>query len=196
MRVLIVHAHHEPKSFNGAMTRAAVEALTSAGHEVVVSDLYAMGFDPDLLKQQDEEAYAAQHDGFAQDIQAEMDKLFWCDALILQFPLWWFGLPAILKGWVDRVFASGGRIYGGGKWYDRGVFAGKRAMCSLTIGGPPPIYSEHGLNGPIAAILFPINHGMLYFIGFTVIAPFIVHAPVRIGDDERKGYLERYRERV
>lgn len=73
-----------------------------------------------------------------------MDKLFWCDALILQFPLWWFGLPAILKGWVDRVFASGRRIYGGGKWYDRGVFAGKRAMCSVTIGGPPPIYSDRG----------------------------------------------------
>ena len=98
-----------------------------------------------------------------------MDKLFWCDALILQFPLWWFGLPAILKGWVDRVFASGGRIYGGGKWYDRGVFAGKRAMCSVTIGGPPPIYSSRGLNGPIGTTLFPINHGILYFIGFTVI---------------------------
>ena len=61
-----------------------------------------------------------------------MDKLFWCDALILQFPLWWFSLPAMLKGWVDRVFASGGRIYGGGKWYDRGVFAGKRWRTALV----------------------------------------------------------------
>ena len=46
MRVLIVHAHHEPTSFNGALTRHAVEVLTAAGHETVVSDLYAMGFDP------------------------------------------------------------------------------------------------------------------------------------------------------
>ena len=209
MRVFIVHAHPEPGSFSGAMTRAATEALAGAGHEVTLSDLYAMRFDPvsdrrnfvtthdpDYYRQQAEEAHAAQHDGFAPDIQAEMDKLFWCDALILQFPLWWFGLPAILKGWVDRVFAAGGRIYGGGKWYDRGVFAGKRAMCALTIGGPPPIYSEHGLNGPIAAILFPINHGMLYFTGFTVIEPFLVHAPVRIGEEERKRHLESYRERV
>src|SRR5215471_1852574 len=209
MRVFIVHAHPEPRSFSGAMTQAATEALAGAGHEVVVSDLYAMRFnpvsdrrnfvtthDPDYYRQQAEEAHAAQHDGFSPDIQAEMDKLFWCDALILQFPLWWFGLPAILKGWVDRVFASGGRTYGGGKWYDRGVFAGKRAMCALTIGGPPPIYSEHGLNGPIAAILFPINHGMLYFTGFTVIEPFLVHAPVRIGEEDRKRHLERYRERV
>jgi len=157
---------------------------------------FVASHDPNYFRQQAEETHAAAHDGFAPEIQAEMDKLFWCDVLILQFPLWWFGLPAILKGWIDRVFASGGRIYGGGKWYDRGVFAGKRAMCSLTIGGPPPIYSEQGLNGPISAILFPINHGMLYFTGFTVIEPFLVHAPVRISDDERHAYLGRYRERV
>jgi NAD(P)H dehydrogenase (quinone) len=209
MRVFIVHAHPEPQSFNGAMTRAAVDALTAGGHDVIVSDLYAMGFNPvsdrrnfttthnaEYFRQQAEEAHAAQHDGFAPELQAEMDKLFWCDALILQFPLWWFGLPAILKGWIDRVFASGGRIYGGGKWYDRGAFVGKRAMCALTIGGPPPIYGERGLNGPIDTILFPINHGMLYFTGFTVVEPFLVHAPVRKSDAERQQELARYRERV
>ena len=209
MRVFIVHAHPEPKSFNGALTRTAVDALAGAGHETVVSDLYAMGFDPvsdrrnfttvldaATYRQQAEEGHAAAHDGFAPEVQAEMDKLFWCDVLILQFPLWWFGLPAILKGWVDRVFASGGRIYGGGKWYDRGVLSGKRAMCSLTIGGAPPIYSAHGLNGPIEAILFPINHGMLYFTGFTVIEPFLVHAPARSREEERAAHLSRYRERV
>ncbi len=209
MRVFIVHAHHEPQSFNGAMTREAMAALASAGHEVILSDLYAMAFNPvsdrrnfttvangERLRQQAEEAYAAQHDGFSADIKAEMDKLFWCDVLILQFPLWWFGLPAILKGWVDRVFAAGGKIYGGGKWYDRGVFAGKRAMCSLTIGGGAPMYSRHGLNGPIDSILFPVNHGILYFTGFSVIEPFIVHAPARISDAERANELARYRARV
>jgi NAD(P)H dehydrogenase (quinone) len=114
----------------------------------------------------------------------------------MQFPLWWFGLPAMLKGWVDRVFASGGRVYGGGKWYDRGVFAGKRAMCSLTIGGPASMYSEHGLNGPIESILFPINHGMFAFTGFAAVEPFIVHGPARIGDEARAAELERYRQRV
>jgi NAD(P)H dehydrogenase (quinone) len=209
MRVFIVHAHPEPKSFNGAMTRAAMDALRAAGHEIAVSDLYAMGFnpvsdrrnfttvhDPDFYRQQAEEAHAAAHDGFAPDLQKEMDQLFWCDALILQFPLWWFGLPAILKGWIDRVFASGGRIYGSGKWYDRGVFAGKRAMCALTVGGPTSMYSEQGLNGAISTILFPINHGMLYFTGFTVIEPFLVHAPARKSETERATELDRYRARV
>jgi NAD(P)H dehydrogenase (quinone) len=209
MRVFIVHAHHEPKSFNAALTREAVSALALAGHEVQVSDLYAMGFDPvsdrrnfrtvldpEVFKQQSEEAHAARNDGFAPDLQAEMDKLFWCDALILQFPLWWFGLPAILKGWVDRVFASGGRIYGGGKWYDRGVFAGKLAMCSVTVGGPAPMYSGRGLNGPLEALLFPVNHGMLYFTGFTVLEPFVVHAPARMSQAERARHIARYHTRV
>jgi NAD(P)H dehydrogenase (quinone) len=191
------------------MTETALAALKSAGHEVVLSDLYRMGFDPvsdrrnfttthdpEVYRQQAEEAHAVHHDGLAPDIRAEIDKLFWCDTLILQFPLWWFGLPAILKGWVDRVFVSGGKVYGGGKWYDRGVFAGKLAMCSLTIGGPPPIYSQNGLNGPIGSILFPINHGILYFTGFTVVEPFLVHAPVRISAEERTAHLVRYRERV
>jgi NAD(P)H dehydrogenase (quinone) len=209
MRVFIVHAHPEPASFNGAMTRTATAALRDAGHEVVVSDLYTMGFDPvsgrhnftttsdpDYYRQQAEEAYAAMHEGFASDLQQEMDKLFWCDALILQFPLWWFGLPAILKGWIDRVFTSGGRIYGGGKWYDQGVFAGKRAMVSATIGGPASMYSGHGLNGPISTILFPVIHGILYFTGFTVVEPFLVHRPARRDDQERAAELKRYRARV
>ena len=87
MRVFIVHAHPEPKSFNGAMTREAAQALMAAGHDVTISDLYAMAFNPvsdrrnfvtvkdaDYYRQQNEEAYATTHDGFAQDIQAEMDN--------------------------------------------------------------------------------------------------------------------------
>lgn len=209
MRVFIIHAHPEERSFNGARTGAALEALAAAGHAVEVSDLYRMGFDPvpdrrnfttvadpACFKQQAEETFAGAHDGLVPEIMAEQEKLFRCDALILQFPLWWFGLPAILKGWVDRVFAAGGRIYGGGKWYDRGVFAGKRAMCSVTIGGGEPMYSAHGINGPIDTILFPINHGMLYFTGFTVIEPFLVHGPARMSGDERAVALARYRARV
>ena len=101
-----------------------------------------------------------------------------------------------MKGWVDRVFAAGGRIYGGGKWYDRGVFAGKRAMCAITVGGPPSMYFDDGLNGPMAAILFPVNHGMFYFVGFAVIEPFLVHGPARMSEVERRAELERYRARV
>ena len=131
------------------MLRTATAALRAAGHTVVVSDLYAMGFDPvsdrrnfttvadtTRLRQQAEEAHAYQEGGFAPALHTEMDKLAACDLLILLFPIWWLGLPAILKGWVDRVFAVG-VAYGGGRCFGSGVMRGKRAMCVLSTGACP-----------------------------------------------------------
>ena len=136
MKVFIVHAHPEPKSFNGALFRAAQETLRGAGHAVAVSDLYAMRFDPvsdrrnfttvkdpAFFKQQIEEMHATQAGGFAPDLEAEMRKMEECDLMIWQFPLWWFGLPGILKGWADRVFAMG-RTYGGDRFYRTGPSRG------------------------------------------------------------------------
>ena len=208
MNILVVHAHPEPKSFNGAMTRTAVAALTGAGHAVRVSDLYAMRFDPvsdrrnfttvrdpDFYNQQVEELHANEADGFVPEIAAELDKLVWCDTLILQFPLWWFGLPAIMKGWVDRVFAMG-RTYGFGQWYDQGIFRGRRAMCAVTTGAPESIYASDGLHGDIRNLLFPVNHGILYFTGFTPLEPFVAFGVGRADDAQRAATLDRYREAV
>ena len=208
MKILIVFAHPEHQSFNGAMFRTAVETLTAAGHEVKTSDLYAMGFnpasdrhnfitlkDPDYFKQQIEEMHATETYGFAEDVEDEISKLEWCELMIWQFPLWWFGLPAILKGWVDRVFAMG-RTYGGGRIYDNGVFKGKRALLSLTTGGPAAAYVKGGFQGDIQAILRPIQRGMLQFLGFTVLAPQITYGPVRLEPDARAEVLAAYAERL
>jgi NAD(P)H dehydrogenase (quinone) len=208
MRVFILHAHHEPSSFNGALTREATFALQEAGHAVKVSDLYAMAFDPisdrrnfttvaeaSFLKQQVEEEHASDVGGYVPELQAEMDKLSWCDVLILQFPLWWMGLPAIMKGWIDRVLTVG-RAYGGGRYYSRGVFKGKRAMCSVTVGGSAAVYSEQGAYGPIERSLAPIHHGVLGFVGFSILEPFVVYGPARLSDDDRLARLRSYRQRV
>lgn len=118
MNVLIVYAHPEPRSLNGALKNFAVQRLKAAGHTVQVSDLYSMRWKApidasDSLNGDPERRFDASQDSrwaFASglqspDISAEQDKLRWADALILQFPLWWFSMPAILKGWVDRVYA-------------------------------------------------------------------------------------------
>ena len=115
--------------------------------------------------------------------------------LIFQFPLWWFGLPAILKGWVDRVFAMD-RIYGGGRWFDNGYFRGKRAMLSLTTGGLPGPFSKTGIVGDIHAHLHPIQYGMLRFVGFDVLPPFIAWGPARADEARRKANIDSYVERV
>ena len=206
MKILIVHAHHEPDSFNGALTQTAIRHLRAQGHEIIVSDLYAMGWDPvsdrrnfttasdpAYLKQQFEEVYASEHNGFAPEVQAEIEKLLWCDALIFQFPLWWFGLPAILKGWVDRVFAMG-VAYGHGRVYETGVFRGKRALLSLTTGGPEANYLTGGINGELNHLLYPIQHGMFAFTGMSVVPPFVVYGPARITPEEREIALSRYRD--
>lgn len=204
MKVFIVHAHPESQSFNGALTQYGKGILESNGHEVQISDLYAMKFDPvsdrrnfttvkdtKYFKQQLEELYATEVNGFSGEITAELEKIQWCDVMVFQFPLWWFGLPAILKGWVDRVFVMG-RVYGGGKWYDQGAFQGKRAFCSLTTGGGELLYQPNGINGDIDQILYPINHGILSFTGFTVLPSYISWAPARVSDEKRLKYLEDY----
>lgn len=208
MNVFIVYAHPEPQSFNGALFRAAEEALRAAGHSVQTSDLYAMKFDPvsdrrnfttaknpDFFKQQIEEMHATEVGGFATDLETELGMVEACDLMIWQFPLWWFGVPGILKGWVDRVFAMG-RTYGGERFYENGVFKGKRALLSLTTGGPGPVYQKGGWNGDIQAILRPIQRGMLRFVGFDVLAPHIVYAPVRITAVERKTALDAWASRL
>lgn len=208
MNILIVFAHPEPQSFNGALFDTAVRTLRDAGHTVVTSDLYRMGFNPvsdrhnfttvsnpDYLKLQLEETLASKEDGFAPELEAELRKIETCDLMIWQFPLWWFGLPAILKGWADRTLAMG-RAYGYGNIYETGVFKGKRALLSLTTGGPQEAYAKGGFNGDMAAILRPIQRGILEFTGFSVLAPEIHYGPVRVDDAQRQAWLEAYAARL
>jgi NAD(P)H dehydrogenase (quinone) len=208
MHVLIVHAHPEPASFNGAMTRAAVAVLTDQGHQVTVSDLYASGFhaasdrsnfttvaDGTYFKPQAEEAHALEHGSFSPEVEAEIVRLEACDLLIFQFPIWWFGLPAILKGWVDRVFVMG-RIYGGGRVYDTGRFRGRRAMLSLTTGAPEDAWIDGGRHGDINGVLRPIHRGIFQFVGYDVLRPQVSCAVARVGDNERAAMLDDWRRRV
>lgn len=208
MNVLIVYAHEEPQSFNAALKDKAVAVLKDAGHTVEVSDLYAMDFDPvggkrdftelsapSFFKYGKEQAKAARNGTFAPELAAEQRKVLASDFLIFQFPLWWFGLPAILKGWVDRVFAAG-LIYDHTRWYSKGVFRGKRAMVSMTTAGSPTIYSKTGLNGDMDEIMFPINHGILYFVGFDVLPPFIAWSVSRVDQQTRERYLCEYEQRL
>jgi len=208
MKVLMVYAHEEPHSFNAAMKNTALHTLESVGHSVQISDLYGMGFkavadagdflerrDKHFMKRQAEEQAGVELGTLAHDILVEQEKLQECDFLILQFPLWWFSMPAILKGWVDRVMSMG-FAYGGGKWYDQGGLKGRRAMLAITTGGPGPVYGPGAINGDMDQILYPIQHGILYFCGFQVLPPFIAWGPARLSDDERRGVLAQYRARL
>lgn len=200
MNILIVFAHPEPRSLNGALRDRIVAKLTAEGHQVLVSDLYARGWKAALdaadfpaepagapLNVVDASARAFAAGTQTPDVAEEQRRLVWADAVLFQFPLWWFSMPAILKGWVERVYAYG-FAYGVGehsdrRWGDRygeGVFVGKRAMLVVTVGGWAEHYSERGINGPMEDLLFPIHHGVLFYPGFSVLEPFVVYRAGRM----------------
>lgn len=216
MNVLIVFAHPEPKSLSASLRDVSVRELEAAGHTVQVSDLYAMRWKSEVDRSDflsltpnerlipvaaSKEAFNS--DTLTGDVKAEIEKLLWADALILQFPLWWFAMPAILKGWVDRVFAFG-FAYGVGehsdkRWGDRygeGTLAGKRAMLIVTAGGWEEHYSPRGVNGPIDDLLFPINHGILYYPGYDVLPPFVTYSADRFNETRFEAAAENLRDRM
>lgn len=194
MNVLLVYAHPEPRSLNGSLKEFAIKHLRDSGHVVEVSDLYAMQWKAvldadDNTAPKTGERFDAVVDSKraftnktqAADIAREQERLRRADAIILQFPLWWFSMPAILKGWVDRVFANGFG-YGLGDYNDKhfgdrygeGTLTGKRGMLVVTTGGWEPHYGPRGVHGPIEDLLFPIQHGLLFYTGIEALPPFVI----------------------
>lgn len=208
MNILIVYAHPESKSFNGALLNKSISVLRGCGHEVQVSDLYTMKFNPiastedfrerrfpEALQYDREQKYAYERGHFAPDIKTEIDKLLWCDFLILQFPLWWYSVPAILKGWFDRVLVNG-VAYGKGKRLDAGGLKGRKAMLSFTTGCYSEMVEPDGLLGDLEVNLWHLNHGTLYYSGFEVLPPFAAWSIHYTTLEQREDYLEQYAERL
>lgn len=208
MNVLIVYAHPEPRSFGGALRDMAIDALTQQGHTVVVSDLYAEGFQAaagpgDFTERTNKEVFelgaeqenATKHDGFSREIQGEIDRLFAADFLILQFPMWWYSTPAILKGWIDRVFAYG-VAYDFERTWNRGVYHGKRAMLAFTTGAPAAVFEPDGRSGDLERVLWPLHGGVLALCGFDVLQPFTAWAVPWIDEAGRRQILAQWSQRL
>ncbi|MEU3255161.1 NAD(P)H-dependent oxidoreductase [Streptomyces sp. NPDC006997] len=215
MKTLIVYAHPEPGSLNGSLKDLAVATLEGAGHEVRVSDLYAMNwkavvdaadFGPSAsspLKVPLDSGRAFDTGTLTADVRAEQRKLLWADTIVFQFPLWWYTMPAILKGWVDRVFTYH-FAYGVGEHSDtrygerfgEGTLAGRKALLSVTVGGPEAHYAARGINGPIDDLLFPIHHGILYYPGIEVLPPFVLYGADRMDEEGYQAVAKSWERRL
>jgi len=185
LRVLIVYCHPESNSFNGTLKDVAINTFESLGDSVDVSDLYGEEFDPvekpahymmrintNRFDPLSEQRNAYKTDTLPDDVKREIERLENADVVILQFPLWWHQQPAMLKGWFDRVFVSGG-LYTSKMRYDKGYFRGKRAFCSVTSGAPESTFTENGRGGgEIESLLRSINFS-LHYMGFSVLPPFL-----------------------
>ena len=216
MKFFIVYAHPEPMSLNGLLRDEAVRALEKEGHEVQVSDLYAMKWkavaDGEDFTQRDvskplrysaESGRAFREGTQSPDVAEEQRKLLWADLVVFHFPLWWYGMPAILKGWVDRVYALGFAYgvgeHGGSRWGERfgeGTLKGRRAMVMMTAGGRVSHYGSRGVCGEMDDILWPIQHGTLFYPGMQVLPPAVFYEVGHSTDEAVAAMVQTYIQRL
>ena len=174
----------EPASFNAALTEVAGTTLRERGFSVDISDLYREKFDPceraehyanrddrAVFSSLGEQRHAFETNTLPEDVQREIARPERADLVVFQFPIWWHGQPAILKGWFDRIFVSG-RLYTSAMRYDRGYFRGRKAVCSVTTGAPEIAFGPGSRGGDIERILWS-THYSLHYMGFHVLPPFV-----------------------
>lgn len=183
---LIVLAHPDKRSFNGAWANATERAAIAQADTVLWSDLYGMGFHPaeaaarypgwdqevpfDPLKAQESRAEA---DTLPPDVAAEIAKIRQADRIVIHFPLWWFAPPAILKGWFDRAFAHGA-MHSVDLRFDTGLCRGKKVLFCVTTGSRAEESAPNGKEGDVSMLLWPAAYTLRY-LGFTVLEPKVVH---------------------
>jgi NAD(P)H dehydrogenase (quinone) len=189
-RALWVFAHPAQESLNATLRDVGVAALRAEGWNVDVADLYAEGFDPVLV------------DGGGDDVRAEQHRLLAADLLVLQFPLWWYGMPAMLKGWIDRVFECGfaydvvDPTTGRARKYGDGGLAGRRALAVVTAGDRAGSISPRGISGDVEDIFWPLLHGTFWYTGMDALTPHLLTGVHGADADRVRGLADGLAERL
>lgn len=182
MNYLVVFAHSNPKSFNKGILDTIRETVEKKKENIQIRDLYSMNFDA-ILKPSDFEAF--QKNTVPEDIKTEQEHIKWADVIIFVYPVWWVGLPAILKGYVDRVFANG-FAYEYVNGAPNGLLKGKRALLICTTGSPSEMLAQNGMHN---AMKQTSDTGIFSFCGIEVINHLFFGAVPYVSDEVRQNYL-------
>lgn len=146
MKNLVIYAHPNSASLNHFFKQTVVESLQESGQEVVVRDLNHIGFNPVFSL---EDMNGQRIGQVANDVKIEQDLITWADRIIFIYPIWWTGMPAIMKGYIDRVFS-----YGFAYRYDQGVqkglLTGKQAIIINSHGKSNAEYEAIGMDKALA----------------------------------------------
>lgn len=220
MKILWIFAHPERRSLNGSLMDDGLAELERLGHETRESDLYAMGWKavvnaedfggtgqsdgrggPDRLVVGAEQERSFLTGRLSDDIRTEQEKIDWADALVFHFPMWWFGPPAILKGWFDRVLVQGfafGLKDASGQTlrYGDGGLAGKRALVITSVGARESSFGPRGIHGHIDEVLFPVLHGTLWYTGVAALPPYVVYGADRAAVEDYAAAAKGLRQRL
>lgn len=161
MKHLIIYAHPNQASLNSLFKQTVEKTLREQNHEVVVRDLYQLNFYPVLSL----EDMAGQRQGMvSEEIKREQDFINWADTITFIYPIWWTGMPGIMKGYIDRVFT-----YGFAYRYDQGVqkglLSGKSAYIINSHGKSNTEYKEIGMD---KALQLTSDKGIYIYCGFEI----------------------------
>ncbi|MEO8243835.1 MAG: NAD(P)H oxidoreductase [bacterium] len=154
MKILAVIAHPRPTSLCHDVARAFAAAAEAGGHQVEWADLAAEGFDP-VLREADEPDWDDPAKVYSDAVRSEMARIERNDATVMVFPVWWWSMPALMKGWVDRVW-NHGWAYGGADYPHAKV-----AMLAVA-GGNEASFAKRGYDG---AIEVQLETGILRYCG-------------------------------
>jgi NAD(P)H dehydrogenase (quinone) len=180
MNCLIVYSHPNPKSFNHAIKEILKKAFEAQGHDVRVRDLYAIKFNPVLSAK--DFVLMAKHK-VAGDVKKEQGHVRWADVLVFVFPVWWDSLPAITRGYLDRVFSTGFAYTHDGK----GLLKDKKVAVICTFGAPKHVCERSGV---FKAMDVTVGECLAGFCGMTLIESKYFTSVPSVSDAERKNMLE------
>lgn len=183
MKHLVLFAHPNPKSFNFSLLETIVTASESNGNEVIVRDLYGQKFNA-LLDAPDFESF---HKGeVPDDLKVEQEFITWAEHITFVHPIWWAGPPAILKGYIDRVFSMG-FAYAYTPEGPVGLLRGKTVSIVSTCGTPIESYEASGMARSISQIW---NDGILKFCGLELVFYRLWGNVIQVDSEERQKMLE------
>lgn len=190
MNHLIVVAHPNSDSFNHAIVQTTVHALKAKGHETVVRDLYTLQFEPVLSLEDFNSLRAGQ---IPDDIKAEQGFITSADVITFIYPIWWTGLPGILKGYVDRVFSYGFAYAYGKDGNIEKLLTGKKGLLINTHGTPNEVYDSTGMTD---AMKKTSDSGIFEFCGIEVVDHLLFGSVPRVDDTARRAMLGHVEEQV
>ncbi len=183
MKHLIIYSHLNPVSFTKAIVDKVEKVAQEKGDEVKIIDLYSDKFNP-VLEFPDIEHMFMGEDAPA-DVANYQEMVTWADHLTFVYPLWWAQMPAMLKGFLDRVFANGYAFAYGEDGMPKGLLEGRTAKLYINTGNSAEYYEESGMYD---AQIRVNDIGIFEFCGIKADTTFFGN--VAMGTDElRKGYL-------
>lgn len=188
MNHLIIYANHNDGSFNHALCNELIATYISLDHKVVVRDLYALGFNPVLT----EADYKLMQIGQTPaDILIEQEHISNADVITFLYPIWWTSMPAILKGYIDRVFAYGFAYKSTDKG-SIGLLGPKKAFIVNTTGQPKSLYEK----GMYQALNMTTNTGIFEFCNIQVLDHLYFSSINSVSDTTRAEYIQQAKKRA